>query len=53
MQELKYECYIFAFLFYATTADVLLENTIGYPHGACDAMSNAVNIFVVLVSFSV
>jgi len=37
-----------SFLFYTTTADVPLENTIGYSHGACDAMSNAVNIFVVL-----
>ena len=42
-----------SFLFYATTADVPSENTIGYPHGACDAMSNAVNIFVVFISFSV
>jgi len=24
----------FSFLFYATTADVPSENTIGYPHGA-------------------
>jgi len=41
------------FLFYATTADIPSENTIGYPHGACDAMSNVVNIFVVFISFSV
>jgi len=42
-----------SFLFYAITANVPLENTIGYPHGACDAMSNVVNIFVVFISFSV
>jgi len=39
--------------FHTTAADVSLENTIGYPHGACDAMSNAVNIFLVFISFSV
>jgi len=43
-QEIK--CYILSFLFFATTADVPSEATIGYPHGACDAMSNAVNIFL-------
>jgi len=37
-----------SFLFYTTTADVPSENTIGYPHGACDAMRNAVNIFLFL-----
>jgi len=42
-----------SFLFYATTTDVPSENTIEYLHGACDAMSNAVNIFVVFISFSV
>jgi len=42
-----------SFLFYATTTDIPLENTIGYPHGACDAISNAVNIFIVFISFSV
>jgi hypothetical protein len=44
---------ILSFLFYTTTADVPSENTIGYPHGACDAMSNAVNIFCYFLSFSV
>jgi len=42
-----------SFLFYATTADIPSENTIVYPHGAYDAMSNVVNIFVVFISFSV
>jgi len=41
--------YFLSFLFYTTTADVPLENTIGYPHGACDAMSNAVNIFLLFL----
>jgi len=51
MEEFK--CYIFV-IFYATTADVPSENTIGYLHRACDAMSNGVNdFFVVFISFSV
>ena len=42
-----------SFLFYATTTDVPSKNTIGYPHGACDAMRNAVNIFKEITTPSV